>query len=266
MQRDIIISDILLCHQFSAPPGWCYEAYRQGRRRHGLVYVLAGEATYQMTGPNPPPSFTAQKGDLLYFAPDASYFTQCPARQPFVHMTVNFQLQDGEAVTQLPTRCRLANGTKIQQLFTRLVRDWNSRRPRYELACLRDLYDLLYTVLQGLDHEHDSYRQKLRPALEYIENHACETFPIEDLANLCGMSETYFRRLFQRVYKETAQAYRSRLRIGRACDLLLSEVCSVETAARLCGYSDPAYFSRVFKKVTGINPSAYKNYQEDKVV
>ena len=79
------------------------------------------------------------------------------------------------------------------------------------------------------------------------------------------MSATYFRRLFRPVFHETPAEYRTRLRMAKASDLLLSGVYSMEQCGALCGYSDPAYFSRMFRKAMGQSPSQFlKSHKEER--
>ncbi len=235
------------------------------RQRHGLVYVLEGQAFYQMKEGGIATSFTAKAGNLLYLPPDASYITSCYKDTPFVHMTVNFQLSDEEALFMLPTCIMPVNGQKIQQIFARLVGEWTRRHRYYQVSSLSLLYELLSAALSETDREYDSYKKKLLPARNYLDEHFCESLPEEGLSTLCGMSETYFRRLFKRVYKESASGYRSRLRIGKACDLLLCGMYTVEEISEMCGYGDPAYFSRAFKKITGRSPQQYKKSNRSNV-
>ena len=91
----------------------------------------------------------------------------------------------------------------------------------------------------------------------YLDGHFLEDFSLTQLAERCGLSEPYFRRLFLRVFHETPAEYRRRLRIAYAEDLLLSGSFTVTQTAQLCGYSDPAYFSRVFRKTMGVSPHQY---------
>ena len=53
--------------------------------------------------------------------------------------------------------------------------------------------------------------------------------------------------------------------LRRLCDLLLSGVYSMEQCGALCGYSDPAYFSRMFRKAMGQSPSQFlKSHKEER--
>jgi len=49
------------------------------------------------------------------------------------------------------------------------------------------------------------------------------------------------------------------IRIGRARELLREPGSSIKQVSISCGYSDPNYFSRLFKKVTGLTPSAFQS-------
>lgn len=74
-------------------------------------------------------------------------------------------------------------------------------------------------------------------------------------------SEDYLRRLFQRAYGLTPLNFLTDLRLSRAAQLLASgdrASLSVIDVARSCGYRDPLYFSRMFKKKFGVSPSGYR--------
>ena len=64
-------------------------------------------------------------------------------------------------------------------------------------------------------------------------------------------------RLFREETGTTPIEYRNRLRIQRACQLLRGRECTIGEIAALLGFESVYYFSRVFKKLTGVAPSRW---------
>jgi two-component system response regulator YesN len=54
----------------------------------------------------------------------------------------------------------------------------------------------------------------------------------------------------------------TRLRIEEAKELISNELLSLKEVCYEVGYNDPNYFSRVFKKVTGMSPTEYRSFVE----
>lgn len=95
-------------------------------------------------------------------------------------------------------------------------------------------------------------------ALLYIHEHFREKLCIEDLAALNRVSNSYFSRAFHKVVGTTPMKYINALRINEATHLLETGKTIEEIAVEV-GFNDPKYFSKVFKKSTGLSPSGYKN-------
>ena len=249
-----VVSRIVLAHHFAAPPGWCIREYARVRLFSGIVYVLDGRAEYAMADGR---RFELCKGDCLYIPKGNIYTAGCGDSENFVHMTVNFELLNGQEFFPALVRRRLSHPIHFEQLFSKLVHYWTVKHPYYHERCIGVLYEMAYILLREITQPGGPYLDKVLPARVYLDGHFQEDFELTQLAEMCGLSEPYFRRLFLRVFHETPAEYRRRLRIAYAEDLLLSGSCSVTHAAQLCGYSDPAYFSRVFRKTTGVSPVQY---------
>jgi YesN/AraC family two-component response regulator len=99
----------------------------------------------------------------------------------------------------------------------------------------------------------------VRHALAYLEQHYRHRFSRWQVAQAAGVSEDHLGRLFHRELGVTLWEYLTRLRIRRAKERLQRSDDSVQTIARAVGFHDRAYFSRVFRKVTGIAPHAYRD-------
>ncbi|MDD3925095.1 MAG: AraC family transcriptional regulator [bacterium] len=84
---------------------------------------------------------------------------------------------------------------------------------------------------------------------------------LDDLAAEMGSSKCHFIRQFKRATGISPWLYILRLKVDKAKELLLDPRNSVADVARIVGFSDPNYFSRVFSKTAGISPSAFRrNY------
>ena len=83
---------------------------------------------------------------------------------------------------------------------------------------------------------------------------------MDTLSGLFGYNGDYIRRCFKTDMGVTPLMYLCSLRIRRAGDMLLGlRFYTVEEVAKQCGFSDPYYFSRCFKKQTGVSPSRFRS-------
>lgn len=113
--------------------------------------------------------------------------------------------------------------------------------------------------MQQLNEEKAS--QEARPILEakkYIQEHYQEALRLEDVSSVIGFNATYFSTLFKKETGQNFMDYLTELRISKAKELLCETDISISDAAEMVGYRDLKYFSRLFKKITGISPSDYK--------
>ena len=81
---------------------------------------------------------------------------------------------------------------------------------------------------------------------------------IRDYAADRHMSDCWFNRPFKKVTKVTPIQYIISLRITSAINLLENTNHNINQIASMVGYDDEYYFSRLFKKNTGLSPTAYR--------
>ena len=80
---------------------------------------------------------------------------------------------------------------------------------------------------------------------------------IRDISESLGMSYEHLERVFKSCFGVSPLTYLNRLRIERAKNLLSSGRYTVSDAASAAGFNDGAYFSRAFRKYTGLSPSEF---------
>lgn len=94
---------------------------------------------------------------------------------------------------------------------------------------------------------------------DYIDNNFSMTaLSLTTVANMFSYSEKYISHIFKKNNTVGFSAYIQELRVKRAIELMQEDNFSVKGISGLCGFSDPFYFSKVFKKKTGLSPKEYR--------
>ena len=107
--------------------------------------------------------------------------------------------------------------------------------------------------------------KRLDIVFNYISRNYNDKITTSKLAGLCYLSEGYFCRFFKNATGRTVADYITEYRIDKASVMLRSTDCSISEIASNTGFDDANYFSRVFKKTTGLSPTEYKKkyYSKD---
>lgn len=100
--------------------------------------------------------------------------------------------------------------------------------------------------------------QLVHQAVLFIESNIGRKISLESVAEEISLSKSYMCTLFKRETGENMSAFINRLRVEKAMELLRNRDCKVKEIYDTVGFSDPQYFSRVFKKVTGISVMEYR--------
>lgn len=109
------------------------------------------------------------------------------------------------------------------------------------------------------DLSESSNKNVLAPALDYIEKNYMHQFTVEDLATMCHLSETHFRRVFTSVIGSSPLDFITYTRIMAACNLLRSTEDSILEISEMVGFRSISSFNRSFQKFLGQAPREYRN-------
>ena len=103
------------------------------------------------------------------------------------------------------------------------------------------------------------YDENLRLAIAYINEHFCEPLTLDNIIEAAHMTKTNFITVFKASYDMTTWDYINIKRIDQAKKLLSSTSLTMLDIATHCGYNNTTNFNRIFRKVTGITPKAYRS-------
>jgi AraC-like DNA-binding protein len=99
---------------------------------------------------------------------------------------------------------------------------------------------------------------RLHAAIAHVAKNFLRPIPEAEVALLCNMSPSRFCREFKAAFQVTFVEYLANCRMGHAKRLLANPSMPVADVAVAVGFSDPSYFTRVFRKQEGVSPSEYR--------
>ncbi|UZR97792.1 helix-turn-helix domain-containing protein [Chondrinema litorale] len=164
-----------------------------------------------------------------------------------------------------PDEFFLKNNTDLARISTRLLDAFTANDPFKEYQVdliLRELV-LCMLKLQNLsvinkEHKSDSNRSPFHAVLNYISNNLSSDIRIEVLCRIACMSKSSFYRAFTDEYGITPVQLILEERIKYAKTLLCEDNISIKEIAYACGFNDPNYFSRMFKKMENESPVEFR--------
>lgn len=264
---DIQINELLLVHKNTFIHRFKWTEYRTGRLIDGVTFCVSGKAYFDYGDDG----FELNAGEMVFLPASSSYVVRCSSEEPFVHYTANFTLDREKSADQGATAFsgilsgNLRHTTSPENVrvylpkFEALLSVWQNKKNGYRVMSKALVYELLYLYFTdaGRTHRNRDEYERLLPAKKLLDTEYMNSQSTAELAELCGMSVTNFRRMFTKLFAMPPVEYRMNKRILRAKDLLLSGQYSVSEASHEVGFTDPNYFTRVFRAHEGISPSEF---------
>lgn len=236
-----------------------------GRRNFGFIYFLSGKTTYTFNNC----AYTFGEGDMI-FLKESSVPYRISSKKGTENLALNFTIQKeasfGEVLDELindplPVLINKEKVNKYRKLMENAINAVAKNNFGAHMTAMSVVYEITQDMLFDLmlkNIKSDDFNRIL-PAKIFIDENFNKEISIVELANRCNMCETNFRKKFSSIFGISPSKYIYSVRINNAKNLFSSGAYSVEEVAKLCGFNDANYFSRFFKKHTGLTPMEYKN-------
>jgi AraC-like DNA-binding protein len=95
-------------------------------------------------------------------------------------------------------------------------------------------------------------------AAAHIRSHLEKPLDVQGLADVAGLSRAHFSRLFAQIEGMPPSAFVLHERMQRATRLLITGQLGIKAISSACGYDDPNYFAKVFRRMFSISPSDFR--------
>ena len=252
MEHEFVIENILLCCFLPKGKG---DPVHKNRASHGLALHVGGEKMYKFDDGK---ELAVYDGDIIYLPKGSNYTVnttelgECYA--------INFDILGEEAFE--PFTIHTKNIRDMLLSFEAAERSFRNKKPGYRMRTREKLYRILAQLQREYADEYteSSKKELIASAVTYIHEHYTEgDISIAALSEMCSITPEYFRRIFGNIYGTSPLKYINDLKISHAKELLGSGEYSVGDAATLSGFSDLSYFSREFKRATGISPRRFQS-------
>ena len=126
------------------------------------------------------------------------------------------------------------------------------------------LYTLSFINSGEQKNTHSDEESLSHSVVAYVNSHYTDTdISLKQLAGIFLYSQKYVSFLFKKLTNVGFSDYLNHLRIQHALSLINNKMTSVTQISEMCGFSDPLYFSKVFKKKMGVSPTAYIQQKGD---
>lgn len=193
-------------------------------------------------------------------------------------------LRDGDnsvnfSMTDIPDFRYILHGEeypKIHTLITYIIDELKRKPERYQDSARMLLFALCTEILRvqngiandsknanGVEHKQgvadgSDRESSITIAVDYIEKNYKKQFSIEFLAEMCHLSETHFRRVFQATMGASPLDFITNVRIKKACALLKTTNDSVTYISEQVGFGSISSFNRSFSRVMGSSPREWR--------
>lgn len=220
------------------------------RPYHALSYRITGDAEFTHANGDT----HVGNGDIIFVPALYEYTMQAKEENLFV-----IHFQSDEALPKNMKTFRSKTPQYFERKFRELYNAWSKKQHGYKHECKSILYRILLQIERELtENKFFGAEDRLLNAMEYIhDNFTSNSLSVESLAHMCGMSDTYFRRLFVKHFSTTPLKYINTLKLNYAKELLQSGYYTISQVSEKCGFENVQYFSRYIKKETGRTPSEF---------
>lgn len=246
-----------------------YPSERYGPHTHQRIeinYVKKGTCLLHLDNERIP----FRKGEIMIILPDVNHTFEAGSAGTTL-MQLEFLpeifagLDKSDAVGEITSiveairehrLIKIVGNRMLMRTVQRIIYELRSKEHYYNYLVVMHYAELLVLIYRYIQNVYPVLctNETLKEAIAYIHHHYHTPLTVKEISRHTSVSERYLRKLFSVHLHQSPLDYLNRLRIDKAVELLGNTEMSVKEIGFACGFASPAYFSRLFKKLTGETP------------
>jgi AraC-like DNA-binding protein len=146
----------------------------------------------------------------------------------------------------------------FEELLDVVAHGYNTLQLLHASQVLAHLMAVMIRDHRNTPQQQPGTQQKIAQTIAYMRQHLNQSLQLDALAAVANLSRSRYADLFKKQTGYAPMDYFIRMRMHRACQFLDNTDLNIKTVAAELGYEDPLYFTRVFRAVVELAPTAYR--------
>ncbi len=189
-------------------------------------------------------------------------------KAPFVCLYIRIIPDEGyicDRLYSLPDIIKLENKDFFVSLFNEIISAYNKKSDNSSILLQSKIFMLIYSILQIVDKEKNPFSKlnngnskAVEDAIRYINKNYMNKITLKNLSKIVHLSPYYFHKIFCEATRTTPYDYILDRRIQKAKQMLAYTNLPIADVAANCGFTDQAYFGKMFKFKTAQTPLKFR--------
>lgn len=245
----------------------CYMIRPHGRKDYHILYIFQGVCHTEIMGEKA----VVSEGNMILFKPYEKHKYEFHKKDLPISCYIHFTGVECEKLLnsigfENERIINIGKSKTILSIFEKMEMEFNLKQQFSKDLCASYLIELLSLAGRRNSYSNNEVflknKTRINDICQFMYDNYSTNLSIEICAKKCNLSVSRFAHIFKETTGKAPLEYLTDIRISKAKELLANFNYSVLEVAEMVGFSSQHYFSRIFKKHTGISPKKYSQTNE----
>lgn len=238
------------------------------RPEYHIHFILDGEGYLELKGEK----YHLHKGQIFLLPAQVSVYYYANPSHPWYYAWAAF---NGKKAAYYLSKAGFSNDLVVRDCIfppedyaavinkMLLANELSVKDELIRIGCLFHLFAMLIRSTNCSSGSLSSNDLAIQHALQYMEYNYNNDIQISGIADYIGLNRTFFTNLFKKKMHISPKSYLTKLRMDKACELLVKTHEPIQDISLKVGYSDPFAFSKMFHQIVGKSPTDFRKNQSN---